>query len=367
MRLKPMRLDVSALLMVALLIVGCDDKPEEDKGFAGLADDAASYAQVTPGKRFVFPQDHGRHDDFRIEWWYVTANLVDAEGQSFGVQWTLFRNALPRSKSAQGDEHGWNNRNLWMGHAAVTSADEHYAAERYARGGVGQAGVTLAPFTAWIDDWTFASHSSIEDPLADMQLQARGPHFSYDLHLTSSRPLVLQGAQGFSQKSEQGQASYYYSQPFFQADGSVEIDGKTYQVSGPAWLDREWSSQPLTENQTGWDWFSLHLDSGADVMLYRMRQKDGQPYLTGTWINADGSTERLTAKDIELTPEDTTDVEGRDMPTRWSVNIPGKGVKVSVETLNPQAWMDLQIPYWEGPVQVSGSQKGVGYLEMTGY
>ena len=356
-----------ALLIVSLLMVGCDDKPEEEKGFAGLADDAASYAQVTPDKRFLFPEDHGPHNDFRIEWWYITANLTDADGQSFGVQWTLFRNALPRSKNAPTDDQGWSNRNLWMGHAAVTSEDQHFAAERYARGGVGQAGVNLAPFSAWIDDWALNSQAAGDDPLADMQLQASGPQFHYRLHLTASKPLVLQGKQGFSQKSEQGQASYYYSQPFFEAQGSIEIDGKTYQVSGPAWLDREWSSQPLTENQTGWDWFSLHLKDGAEVMLYRMRQKDGEPYLTGTWINADGSAQLLEAKDIELEAQDTTDVDGRDMPTRWSVKIRGKDLDIRVDALNPQAWMNLQIPYWEGPVQVSGSEDGVGYLEMTGY
>lgn len=356
-----------ALLVLTLLLGACDDKPDEDKGFAGLADDAASYGQVTPGKRLVFPQDHGPHNDFRIEWWYITANLKDADGQSFGVQWTLFRNALARSKDTPVNDQGWNNRNLWMGHAAVTSADEHYAAERYARGGVGQADVTLAPFAAWIDNWSLTSQSTGDDPLADMQLQASGPQFSYRLHLTSTRPPVLQGKQGYSQKSEAGQASYYYSQPFFEADGSIEIDGKAYQVSGPAWLDREWSSQPLTANQTGWDWFSLHLENGANVMLYRMRQKDGEPYLTGTWINADGSTELLQPQDIDLKPLDSTEVDGRDMPTRWSVTLPGKNVAMTVQALNPDAWMNLRIPYWEGPVQVSGSQQGVGYLEMTGY
>jgi predicted secreted hydrolase len=354
-------------LLAGLLLTACDDKATEEKGFAGLADDAASYAQVTPGKPFVFPNDHGPHNDFRIEWWYVTANLTDAEGQSFGVQWTLFRNALPRPKGLQEDVGGWSNRNLWMGHAAVTSEDEHFAAERYARGGVQQAGVSLAPFAAWIDNWSLTSQSASDDPLADMQLQAGGPQFNYQLHLKATQALVLQGDQGFSQKSEQGQASYYYSQPFFQADGSIEIDGKTYQVSGPAWLDREWSSQPLTDNQTGWDWFSLHLADGNEVMLYRMRQKTGEPYLTGTWINKDGSVEPLAATDIELVPEDTTDVEGRDMPTRWSVKIPSKALDIEVEALNSNAWMNLQIPYWEGPVSLSGTHKGVGYLEMTGY
>ncbi|MFJ3484225.1 lipocalin-like domain-containing protein [Pseudomonas sp. NPDC090202] len=362
-----MKRKAGLLLILALLLGACDDKPEEEKGFAGLADDAASYAQVTPGKTFEFPADHGPHNDFRIEWWYITANLKDADGQSFGVQWTLFRNALPRANTDAASDSGWANRNLWMGHAAVTSADDHYAAERYARGGIGQAGVTLAPFSAWIDDWSLNSQSNGDDPLTDMQLQANDPRFSYRLHLTSAHSPVLQGQQGFSQKSEQGQASYYYSQPFFQAEGSIEIDGTTYQVSGPAWLDREWSSQPLTANQTGWDWFSLHLKDGAELMLYRMRQKDGEPYLTGTWINADGSTQLLAGTDIRLEPLDTSDVEGRDMPTRWSVNIPGKGLAITVEALNSGAWMNLQIPYWEGPVTVSGSQEGVGYLEMTGY
>jgi predicted secreted hydrolase len=247
----------------------------------------------------------------------------------------------------------------------VTSATVHHAAERYARGGVGQAGVSVAPFDAWIDDWRFSSQRS--DPLADLQLSARDKDFGYQLRLTSSRPPVLQGDKGFSQKSEQGQASYYYSQPFFQASGSLDIDGNTYQVSGPAWLDREWSSQPLTANQTGWDWFSLHLDSGEQVMLYRMRNKEGAPYLTGTWIDAQGQTQPLHADDIRLTPQDTANVAGRSMPVRWSIKIPGKHLDLTLNALNPNAWMDLRIPYWEGPVQLSGSHAGQGYLEMTGY
>jgi len=362
-----MKIERALCALALMALAGCDSPSEAQKGFAGLADDAASYAQVAPGKRFEFPADHGPHDGFRIEWWYITANLTSETGERLGVQWTLFRNALPRAANSASDNQGWSNRNLWMGHAAVTAPDRHYAAERYARGGVGQAGVTLAPFTAWIDDWTLNSEPGVADPLASLQLTAAGPGFNYKLHLTSSRPLVLQGDHGLSQKSEQGQASYYYSQPFIQADGSVTIDDKTYRVTGSAWLDREWSSQPLTANQTGWDWFSLHLESGAQVMLYRMRQKEGAPYLTGTWINADGGTEPLASEDIVLAPGETTRVEGHDMPTRWSVKIPGKGIDITAAALNPNAWMNLRIPYWEGPITLTGSHKGVGYLEMTGY
>ncbi|MHA3736976.1 lipocalin-like domain-containing protein [Pseudomonas sp. Eth.TT006] len=356
-----MRINRFAAVCLALLLIGCEQSTPEQKGFAGLGDQAAQFTPVVPGRVFSFPADHGAHDGFRIEWWYVTANLKDAQGNDFGVQWTLFRSALkPAAEQA-----GWSNQTIWLGHAAVTSATTHHAAERYARGGVGQAGVTAVPFEAWIDDWRFASQAS--EPLSDMQLSARDPSFAYQLHLSSSRPLVLQGEQGFSQKSEQGQASYYYSQPFFQASGTLQIDGQTYTVSGPAWLDREWSSQPLTANQTGWDWFSLHLDSGEHVMLYRMRQKDGAPYLTGTWIAADGQTQTLRSEQIKLIPQDSAKVAGREMPVRWTISIPDKQLGISLSALNPNAWMNLRIPYWEGPVRISGSQGGRGYLEMTGY
>ena len=180
----------------------------------------------------------------------------------------------------------------------------------------------------------------------------------------ASRPLVLQGDHGYSRKSDQGQASYYYSQPFFSATGSVRIDGTTYQVSGPAWLDREWSSQPLAANQSGWDWFSLHLDRGEQLMLFRVRQQDGPGYLTGTWIDQQGHTQTLHNADIQLTPLASTEIDGRRIPTRWSLKIPGKQLDITTEAVNPNAWMNLSIPYWEGPVRFDG---GVGYLEMTGY
>lgn len=351
------------MFALVLALTGCDQQAPPEQGFAGLGNQAEQFTPVTPGRKFAFPADHGPHPGFRIEWWYITANLKDEKGQDFGVQWTLFRNAL--RAGAQGS--GWNDGTIWMGHAAVTSATRHYAAERYARGGVEQAGVKLAPFSAWIDDWSMSSDTSATDPLTSLQLKAKGAQFAYQLQLTSTKPLVLQGQQGFSQKSEQGQASYYYSQPYFQANGELTIDGKRYQVSGPAWLDREWSSQPLTANQTGWDWFSVHLDGGDELMLYRMRQKQGEPYLTGTWISANGDTQQLHAKDISVEPLANTEVAGHKMPTRWSVKIPGKGLDITTEALNPKAWMGLQIPYWEGPITLSGSHKGVGYLEMTGY
>lgn len=351
------------VLLLTLWLAGCEQSGEAPQGFAGLGNEAGAFTPVLPGRTFSFPADHGPHDGFRIEWWYLTAVLTDAQGRHFGVQWTLFRSAL----RAGHESSGWGAPFVWLGHAAATSANSHHAAERYARGGVGQAGVTAQPLQAWIDDWQLRSLSAGDDPLARMQVRANGPGFAYQLQLSSAQPVVLQGEGGYSRKSDRGQASYYYSQPFFQASGELQIDGQRYQVSGPAWLDREWSSQPLSADQTGWDWFSLHLDSGERLMLFRVRTNAGEPYISGTWISPDGRTEGLSKQQIRLTPLEYSHVEGRRLPTAWHLNIPSKGVDITTQALNPQAWMNLSIPYWEGPLGLSGSHNGSGYLEMTGY
>jgi predicted secreted hydrolase len=211
-----------------------------------------------------------------------------------------------------------------------------------------------------LDGWS-------ERTIAPLQLTASGADFSYELRLETDRPLVLEGDAGYSKKSDRGQASYYYSQPYFKAAGSITIDDKPVQVSGAAWMDREWSSQPLASDQTGWDWFSLHLASGEKLMLFRLRQTDGQNYFSGNWIDLDGRSGQIAAADIEMTPTTTTTIENRKLPIAWRIAIPARGLKIESTALNARSWMGTSFPYWEGPIGFAGSHHGVGYLEMTGY
>jgi predicted secreted hydrolase len=351
-------------LLAGLLLAACDaETPPPAAGFAGLGGTAAGFARVEPGRPLAFPADHGAHLEHRIEWWYLTANLQDAQGRAWGVQWTLFRNALQPGS----DEEDWGNQNLWMGHAAVTGADGHRHAETFSRGGIGQAGVAAEPFQAWIDDWQLRGRSPANDGLGELELHAHGEGFGYRLRLTSERPPVLHGDRGFSQKSGQGQASYYYSQPFFRAEGSLLVDGQEHAVQGQAWLDREWSSQPLAPDQQGWDWFSLHLQTGEKLMLFQVRQADGAHYRAGTWIHADGRAEPLAQADIRMQPLRFSRVAGRRLPTAWSLRIAARDFAIETTPLQEQAWMATRFPYWEGPIRFSGSHPGVGYLEMTGY
>ena len=346
----------------ALLLAACGDAPESGSGFAGLGQDAGAYAQVERGRRLQFPADHGPHDGYRIEWWYVTANLTDELGRDWGVQWTLFRSALRPGA----EKPGWDSPNLWMGHAGLTGPFGHQHAETLARGGIGQAGVVARPFAAWIDDWSLRSTAGAG--LDNLQVQAGGAGFGYRLQLLSEGPLVLHGEQGYSEKSGQGQASYYYSQPFYRVSGEINRNGERYQVTGSAWLDREWSSQPLAATQQGWDWFSLHLDSGAKLMLFQVRQAHGGHYRAGTWIAQDGRALPLRGEQIELTEQAWTRQENRrKAPTSWRLRIPDHRLDVLVDATEPRAWMGTLFPYWEGPVRLQGSTGGRGYLEMTGY
>ncbi|MHA6261799.1 lipocalin-like domain-containing protein [Arenibacterium sp. CAU 1754] len=351
-------MNVKALLSVFAALL-CLASAVRSQGFAGLGQTADDFALPRPGTALEFPRDHGSHPDYRIEWWYLTATLQGEDGRDYGVQWTLFRSALrPQTGS------GWQAPQLWMGHAGLTTPDTHFMAERLSRGGIGQAGVTADPFSAHIDDWTMTAPAGAG--LDQLHMTARGTDFAYDLTLAAKGPLVLHGDAGYSVKSRDGHASYYYSQPSYTVDGTLTLPDGPVRVTGQGWLDREWSSQPLSADQTGWDWFSLSFDSGARMMGFRLRDS-GPGFTAATWIAPDGTASAIPDGELGLTPLETSEVAGRSIPVRWQVELPTRNLNVAVDALNPDSWMATSFPYWEGPVSVSGSHTGRGYLEMTGY
>lgn len=354
-----------SILIGALLslLAACQEAPPEPaQGFAGLGQAAGEFQAVARGHPLEFPRDHGAHDGYRIEWWYITANLTDDADRQWGAQWTLFRSAL--RPEVQTD--GWTSSNVWMGHIALTTPWSHNFAESFARGGIGQAGVQAQPFKAWIDNWLIEATCS--EGISELRLEADAEGFGYELQLRSEGPLVLHGEQGYSEKSGEGQASYYYSQPFYEASGVVTLDGESFAVNGRAWLDREWSSQPLSARQEGWDWFSLHLGDEYKLMLFQVRHDSGEHYRAGTLIATDGSTQSLQPEQIFIEAQAFSHQQnGKQVPTSWQVRVPDFNIHLTIDAIEPQAWMSTTFPYWEGPVTVQGSFNGLGYLEMTGY
>jgi predicted secreted hydrolase len=369
-------LTISLLLAFLFSSTACKDPhsiaPAND--FAILAQQEAGYKQAGPGKPLVFPRDHGAHPGYRIEWWYLTANLEDGQANPYGIQWTLFRVATesPGPKESVDDLQA---KQLFMAHFAITTPSDHVSFQRYARGDenpqLARAGVNAAPFSAWMDDWVIESSG---DSWLPLQVQAQQDGFAFKLQLKGDMPPVLQGDAGYSQKHADGGGSFYYSQPFLRATGQLEVDGQVVPVTGEAWLDREWGSQFLKPGQLGWDWFSLHLESGEKLMLFQLRERTengGKDHYTyGQLMSPDGNHIRLDPGTIQLRVTKETRVDRRILPMQWSVELPQIDRQMTVTALHPNQWMEVDFPYWEGVVIVTGEgdkNRGKGYMELTGY
>lgn len=357
---------IAALL--ATVFAGCTDSPD-DTGFAGLARqvgevDESRFLQPEPGNALAFPEDWGPHPQYRIEWWYLTANLRTSDGQPLGVQWTQFRQALkPRLAGSEPPKaSAWPLEAAWMAHAAVSFREEHRFKEKIARGDVGHAGATAQPFRVWLDDWQL---SSAPDS-GQWRLQVDGDDWGYDLRLSNIDEPVAHGNQGFSAKSDSGEGSMYFSLVDLRIEGTVTLGNETLEVSGKGWFDREWSSQFLKAGQQGWDWFALHLEGGSKLMAFRLRETDGA-FVSGSWIDADGQVDSLGSDDLDLRPLKWHDSQRGRVPVEWRLQIPRHDVEMTVSAPPGDYWNAGLYPYWESPVSVTGSHQGVGYMELTGY
>jgi len=197
------------------------------------------------------------------------------------------------------------------------------------------------------------------------------------LELQPGKPMVLQGERGLSRKgSEPGNASYYYSFTRLQARGTVTLGEEEVPVRGQAWLDREWSTSALSEDQVGWDWFALQLSDGRDLMYYQIRRADGtaDPRSRGVLVDADGGVQSLTSRMVEITVLDGWESPrgGHRYPSRWRLVLPGEDLHLEVVPLLADQELDLTFRYWEGAVRVTGTEAsssltGRGYVELTGY
>lgn len=348
------------------------------------ATDLVGFARATSPPQLVFPRDHGAHRDYRTEWWYVTANVDAADGARFGVQLVFFRQALaPRAADAPPRAAALATDEVILAHAALTDVRgrRFLAEERLARGAGGLGGVQgpapSQPFEVVCADWSMRAVSG-GDGFLPLALRAGGERFAFTLELQPGKSLVLQGDRGLSQKSgEPGNASNYYSLTRLPIGGEIVVDGARHAVRGEAWVDREWSTSALGAEQVGWDWFSLQLDDGCELMWYRLRRRDGSvdPWSRGSFVARDGTLTPLGPADVDAEPLGRwrADDGGAEYPASWRLR--GRGAQpfeLEVVPVLPDQELRVLVRYWEGAVDVRGTRagravSGRGYLEMTGY
>lgn len=342
---------------------------------------AVAAAQAGEWRRHVtppeldLPRDHGAHLDVATEWWYLTANLEDAAGEAIGVQFTIFRAGLDPSPPAPG-ESPLRARHALAAHLAVARPAEgaFESADRLRRMGDGLAWCSPSDLDAGVEGWTLTRR-----PDGSLRVEARAVEsgLAVDLVYTPLKPLVAHGRGGLSQKGPApGNASIYLSWTRLEVEGEVTVAGRSRRVSGAGWYDHEWGSSQLGEGVVGWDWLSLRLADGRDLMVYSLRRADGSsdPFSSGSLVGAGGTVRTLTPDEFVLQPLGpswTSPETGGAYPTAWRVEVASEGLDLEVRAMMDAVEVDGRrstgVAYWEGPVTVSGTHAGEGYMELAGY
>jgi predicted secreted hydrolase len=327
--------------------------------------------------KWVFPRDHGSHPEFRTEWWYFTGNLTDPSKKRFGYQLTFFRQGV--LFKASDPSHPWAIRDAYLAHFTMTdvSAGQFWYAALASRKGPGLAGAAEEGMHVWLLNWMAKMEGK------KIKLEARHQAMELSLDLIPQKPLVFHGKNGLSQKGPiDGQASYYFSYTDLEAKGFMKtpLSQTSFRVNGISWFDHEFGSNQLTPSQVGWDWFSLHLSDGQDLMIYFLRRKDGtvEPSSSGTLVTRMGESVHLKLSDIhvEITDYWKSQKSGGRYPSRWRMKVPMAKIEVEISSLVPSQELLTEgstgVIYWEGAVAGKGISDGKpitceGYVELTGY
>ncbi|MEW6187568.1 MAG: lipocalin-like domain-containing protein [Thermodesulfobacteriota bacterium] len=345
-------------------------------GISLAAPDSPSFKSALPGWKFEFPRDHRAHKDFRTEWWYYNGHLTGPAGERFGYQLTFFRVGLiPGSLPLKGSR--WELREVYLAHLAVTEVEGRIFQfkEKISRGSLGLAGAEGRRYRVWLESW------QVDEEGTNHRLQAGDRDLALALTLIPVRPPLVHGLDGVSQKGPKpGQASHYYSLTRMKTEGYLTRKGKRIPVQGLSWMDHEFGSNQLAENQVGWDWFSIQLNDGTDLMLYQLRQVQGQvdPRSSGTLMLAGGKSRHLPVERIKIRTLKSwkSPRTGAVYPAAWEILLPENDLKLELTPLiNDQELVTSKstgVTYWEGAVEVKGihrgrSVEGKGYVEMTGY
>ena len=325
---------------------------------------------ATPPYNFDFARDAANHSDYRIEQWSYSGDLSSTNGRRFGYQYKFIRAGVsfkPENPSR------WAVRDLFITQLAVTDIDgkQFKTAERINRAGVGWAGSADEAFHLWNDDWEVRQN----------MLRAVEGELGLELNFDAGRPAIAQGTDGVFQKGVLAfNASHLYSVTRMPTRGALTLNGQRIEVTGASRMDHEFGGSFLEEGQRGWDWFTIELEDGTDLMIYQLRLADGtrDDYSIATMVRTDGTRESLRSEDFQLEPlaNWTSPASGGTYPTRWRVKIPEKRIEIelsaSIENQEIRAAQSLGVTYWRGRIDVMGTRngkaiKGCGALEMTGY
>ena len=364
------------LAVAAVLLTACYLLPATYFGqpAADRLRSANEWREAEAGYRYEFPRDHAAHEDYGLEWWYYTGNLQARDGRRFGYQLTFFRVGVARRPA---NPSRWAVRDLYMTHFAISDIDrrQFHSFDRINRAGPGWAGAATGQYRVWNEDWS----ARLDAP--DHVLSASDGDYKIDLRLAPAKPEVIHGENGISQKGPSaGNASHYYSLTRLETMGRIVVGGEAFEVNGSSWMDHEFGTSFLEAEASGWDWFSVQLDDGRELMLFEIRRRDGQidPRSSGTLVDRDGQATPIRFGEFALASSDVwrSPASGAEYPTAWTIDLPRLQLRLATRAAFAEQEMrtpeSTGVTYWEGSINVTGTAEGKpvagrGYLEMTGY
>jgi predicted secreted hydrolase len=312
--------------------------------------------------------------------------LRASSGRRFGYELTFFRIGLkPGDPQPKPGLSRWRGHELFPAHFAITDIDGQtfFHEQRMAREALGMGSAATQRLEVKSGPWEVRGTPLGLTGMERMTLHAsvEGERGKEALELTQV-PLkvpAVHGEGGVSRKAACASCtSHYYSFSRLQTAGTLVFDGRRYAVSGTSWMDHEFGSGELQRDQAGWDWFSIQLDDGRELMLYRLRQKNGSvtPQSSGSLVTRDGGVRHLplSAFTLDADARWTSPHTGAEYPSAWHVRVPSAGI--DLELRPAVADQELADPsgtsYWEGAVDAFDAARparrlGAGYVELTGY
>ncbi|HEV2912432.1 MAG TPA: lipocalin family protein [Pyrinomonadaceae bacterium] len=344
-----------------------------------LAGEASTLRDGTEHAGVELPRDLYAHRGAQTEWWYYTGHMQTASARRFGFELVFFKRRTDLDRFGIVPLRLIANP-LYLAHFAIT--DESRAAFRYehrkSTGGAFDlpAAASEERYYLRLGNWTVRQAEG-----AHILRASAGDDLIFEAKLRNTKPHVLNGHEGVGVSfKDEGEASRYFSLTRMQAEGLITWHGETESFKGSAWMDREFGTWRTTENQKGWDWFSIQLETGAEVMVYHLRNTRGEPspFSSGTYVDAAGNWTHLAREDfrLETLSHWTSPRTGARYPSGWRVRVPRFGVDVTVTPVIKDQELDTRgttmIVYWEGACLVRGHHAGEetagrAYAELVGY
>jgi predicted secreted hydrolase len=313
-------------------------------------------------------KDQGAHN-MPLEWWYTNARLTTADGEDVSLAFAIFQILLPNGTPFK-LAHFFPQK-MFVGHYSVTSVthrqfrfeERSSFALAHPRVRVRQGYAKTDALDVGLGDWRL---------WRSQQGQYRAQFSRHnqdlaDLTMTPTRPEVAH-AGGWVGKQETTGRMYYHSATRCHVAGTL----RGQPVQGIAWLDHQWGGENGIHDavfEPRWDWLSINLEDGRDIMAYRLRDAQNQILEQAASVTMPNGANRLERVAMNPTRHWQAPT-GANYPIAWAVQLED-GTDLWVESVLDAQELDARItvghPYYEGATNISGDAQGTGFMELPGY